>query len=122
MAGVVEAGIAESRRGKVRLFTRDELEPEWDPVGDKRLTVWEVTQQMIDRLESGEREAGELLRKVGGGMGGRARRLAYLLYQIADRKGWSADAVAYNGLIQSWHDIARYAVTGAPVAQTFEGM
>ena len=44
VAGVVEAGIAESRRGKVRLFTRDELEPEWDPVGDKRLTVWEVTQ------------------------------------------------------------------------------
>ena len=55
-------------------------------------------------------------------MGDRARRLAYLLYQIADRQGWSADAVAYNGLIQSWHDIARHAVTGAPVAQTFEGM
>ena len=43
VAGVVESGIAESRGGKVRLYARSELESEWDPVEDRRLTVWELT-------------------------------------------------------------------------------
>ena len=124
VAGVVDAGIAESRAGKVRLYTRDELNPQWDPVADKRLTVWEVAQHLIDRLEQGsEVEAGDLLRRVGVGIGDRARRLAYLLYQIADREGRASDAAAYNGLIQAWHDIARRATAvQTPTAATFEGM
>ena len=122
VTGVVQAGIAESRAGKVRLFTRKELDEDWDPLKDKRLTVWEVAQHLIARLDYSESEAADLLRKVGGGMGDRARRLAYLLYQIADRKGWSDDAVAYNGLIRAWHDISRLAAGPSPVAQTFEGM
>ena len=120
--GVVQAGIAESQAGKVRLLTRDELDEEWDPLTDKRLTVWEVAQQLIARLEYSEMTAGDLLQKVGGGVGDRARRLTYLLYQIADRKGWASDAVAYNGLIRAWHDIARQAATDpSPMAPTFEG-
>ena len=123
VSGVVQAGIAELKAGKVRLITRDELDEEWDPLTDRRLTVWEVAQHLIARLDDSETEAAELLRKVGGGVGDRARRLAYLLYQIADRKGRSDDAVAYNGLIRAWHDIARLAAAGqGPVAQTFEGM
>ena len=123
VAGVVQAGIAASKAGKVRLMTRDELDEEWDPLTDRRLTVWEVAQHLIARLDDSETEAAELLRKVGGGIGDRARRLAYLLYQIADRKGRSDDAVAYNGLIRAWHDIERLAAAGkGPVAQTFEGM
>ena len=117
--GVVRAGIIDSRAGKVRLLTRDALDEEWDPITDRRLTVWMVAQQMIARLDHGEDEAADLLRKVGGGMGDRARRLTYLLYQIADRKGRSEDAVAYNGLIQAWHHIARRAAAReGPVEQT----
>ena len=122
VTGVVQAGIAESRAGKVRLFTRKELDEDWDPLKDKRLTVWEVAQHLIARLDYSESEAADLLRKVGVGMGDRARRLAYLLYQIADRKGWSDDAVAYNGLIRAWHDISRLAAGPSPVVQAFEGM
>ena len=122
-AGVVQAGIVESKAGKVRLFSRDELDEEWDPLKDRRLTVWQVAQQLIARLEYSETDAADLLRKVGGGMGDRARRLAYLLYQIADRKGRSEDAVAYNGLIRAWHDIEHIAAADqGPVAQTLEGM
>jgi len=121
--GIVQAGIAESKAGKVRLFTRDELDEEWDPLKDRRLTVWQVVQQLITRLDYSEIEAADLLRKVGGGMGDRARRLAYLLYQVADRKGRSEDAVAYNGLVRAWHDIERRAAARqGPVAQVFEGM
>ena len=84
--------------------------------------MWKVAQQLIAHLDYSETAAADLLRKVGGDMGDRARRLSYLLYQIADRKGWSDDAVAYNGLIRAWHDIARLASGPSPVAQTFEGM
>ena len=119
--GVVRAGIAESRAGKVRLFPRDELDEDWHPLMDKRLTVWQVAQHLLARLKDSEMTAADLLRTVGGGVGDRARRLAYLLYQIANRKGWTDDAVAYNGLIQSWHDIERLAsASQGPVAQTFD--
>ena len=120
--GVVRAGVAESQGGKVRLLARERADDEWDPTNDSRLTVWKVAQQLAARLEDGEAHAADLLRAVGGGVGDRARRLAYLLYQIADRKGRSEDAVAYNGLVQTWHDIARLAGPPDPVAQTLEGI
>lgn len=123
VAGIIQAGIVESRAGKVRLLTRDELDGVWDPLIDKRLTVWEVAQHLIARLDHSETSAADLLRVVGGGMGDRARRLAYLLYQKADRKGRSADAVAYNSLIRAWHDIAALAASErGPAAQTLEGI
>ena len=123
VAGVVHAGIADLKAGKVRLVARDELDEEWNPLTDKRITVWEVAQHLIARLDSSEDDAADLLQKVGGGMGDRARRLAYLLFQIADQKGWSGDAVAYNRLIGSWHDIERRAaIPQGPVAQTLEGI
>ena len=107
----------------MRLITRDELDEEWDPITDRRLTVWEVAQHMIARLDDTESEAADLLRKVGGGMGDRARRLIYLLYQIADRKGWASDAGAYNRIIRAWHHIERVAAARqGPVAQTLEGI
>jgi putative DNA methylase len=39
---------------------------DWDPTKDKRLTAWEVTQQLIRVLEQkGEKGAAGLLAKVG---------------------------------------------------------
>jgi putative DNA methylase len=38
-----------------------------------------------------------------------ARALAYRLYSIADRKGWSDEARAYNALVVSWPEITRLA-------------
>ena len=116
--GVVEAGVAESKGGKVRLLRRDELDQEWDPRTDRRLTVWEITQHLIVRMEQSERRAGELLAKVGGGMSDQARHLAYLLYQVADSKGATEDAVAYNGLITAWESISQEARRAQGPTQT----
>lgn len=116
--GVVEAGVAESKGGKVRLLRRDELDPEWDPATDRRLTVWEIAQHLIARLDRGEARAGELLAKVGGGMSDQARHLAYLLYQVADSKGAAEDAVAYNGLVASWEGVSQEARKAQGPAQT----
>jgi len=117
---VVETGVATMAAGQVRLVDRAELPGEWDPRTDRRLSVWEVTQHLIARLAQGEEPAADLLRKVGVGMGERARQLGYLLYQVADGKGWSKEAVAYNGLGQAWPSIAQLATDGgarAPVQQ-----
>ena len=42
VAGMVEAGILESKRGKVRLLRPEELPDDWDPATDPRLTAWEI--------------------------------------------------------------------------------
>nr|WP_315889737.1 hypothetical protein [Kovacikia minuta] len=39
-----------------------------------------------------------------------ARDLAYRLYSICDRKGWTQEAIAYNSLVISWSEIARLAL------------
>lgn len=109
VSGVVQAGIAAQLDGNVRLLERDELDPGWDPALDGRLTVWEVAQHLIARLGESETAAADLLRQVGPGVGERARQLAYLLYQIADRKGWASEAVAYNSLVQAWPELTRLA-------------
>jgi putative DNA methylase len=60
--GVAKAGILRSVAGKVRLLPRSELPVDWDPASDKRLCVWEATQQLIKRLEAGgEDKAANLL-------------------------------------------------------------
>ena len=109
VSGVVQAGIATQRDGKVRLLDRNELDGAWDPTVDGRLTVWEVTQHLIAHLNQSETSAADLLRRVGAGVGERARLLAYLLYQVADRKGWTTEAVAYNSLVQAWPELTRLA-------------
>jgi putative DNA methylase len=117
VAGMERAGILVSRAGKVRLLRRDELAEGWDPAADARLTVWEVTQQLIRRLdEQGEASAAELLRRVGG-LGETARELAYRLYAICERKGWAQEALGYNALVVAWPEVARLASGGSEPTQ-----
>jgi putative DNA methylase len=47
-----------------------------------------------------------------------ARELAYRLYALCERKKRAAEALAYNGLVQSWPEITRLAREGGrPQAQ-----
>ena len=120
VAGVVAAEVAESKGGKVRLLTRDELDPEWDPTEDRRLTVWEITQHLVARQGRSDAQAGALLARAGPGLGDYARRLAYRLYKEANGTGRTEDAVAYNSLIVSWNNILQHArEADAPAQQTF---
>ena len=110
VSGLVGAGFLKAGAGKVRLLKREELDSTWDPVTDTRLTIWEVTQYLILRLEKdGESGAAELLRRVGAGAGETARELAYRLYQTCERKKWAEEARSYNGLVVSWPEIQRLA-------------
>jgi putative DNA methylase len=119
--GLEEAGVLFLRAGKVRLLRRDELPEDWDPVADRRPTVWEATQHLVRRLEmGGEEAAAELLRRLGG-FGETARELAYRLYTTCDRKGWAQDALAYNALVVAWPEIARL-VVGTPEAEAQQSL
>jgi putative DNA methylase len=119
--GMEEAGVLHSRAGKVRLLNREEMSDGWDPAADWRVTVWEITQHLIKRLEEGGEEASaELLHRVGG-LGEAARALAYRLYTTCERKGWTQEALSYNALIVAWPEIARR-VAGTPEAEAQQAL
>jgi putative DNA methylase len=112
VAGMVEAGILESRRGRVRLLRPEELPADWDPATDPRLTAWEIVHHLIRALASGgEAAAAALVAKLGA-KAEIARELAYRLYTLCERKKRAAEALAYNGLVQSWPEIVRLAREG----------
>jgi putative DNA methylase len=120
VAGMVEAGIVESKRGKVHLLRPDELPADWDPATDPRLTAWETVHHLIRALESGGESAAAALVAKLGARAEIARELAYRLYVVSERKKRAAEALAYNGLVQSWPEIARLAqaAQAATVAQS----
>jgi putative DNA methylase len=119
VAGMVDAGILESKRGRVRLLRPEDLPADWDPAEDGRLTSWEVVHQLIRVLGSGgESATAELVAKLGA-RAEVARELCYRLYTLCERKKRAAEALAYNGLVQSWPEITRLAREGAkPQAAT----
>ncbi|MDQ7784165.1 MAG: DUF1156 domain-containing protein [Desulfomonilaceae bacterium] len=116
--GLVEAGIVSAGGGKVRLVKREELPADWDPATDNRLTIWEATQHLIRALDKhGESGAADLLCKLGGALGENARELSYRLHKICERKGWSSEALAYNGLVLAWPELTKLAQTGLRAEQ-----
>ncbi len=109
VSGMVEAGILESKSGKVRMLKPAELPTNWDPAQDERLTVWEIVHHLIRVLESGgETAAAELVAKLGS-KADTARELAYRLYVLCERKKRASEALSYNALVQSWPEIMRLA-------------
>jgi hypothetical protein len=42
-----------------------------------------------------------------GGLGDTARDLAYRMYHVAERKGWTDEARSYNALVVAWTDLSR---------------
>ncbi len=107
--GLKDAGVIQGGGGKVRLKSRAELhldDPDWDPRADPHYTTWELTQYLARMLlEEGDEAAGRLM-AIAGPRTDAARDLAYRLYNICERKGWSQEALAYNALGASWLEIA----------------
>ena len=117
--GLAEAGVVESGSGEVRLLRWQEMNPEWNPAVDKRISVWEALHQLIRALnQSGESETGRLLAQCSALASG-IRILAYRLYTLCERKGWADDARAYNEFIVAWPNIEQ-ASMNAPVQRRME--
>jgi len=106
--GMIEAGLVQAGRGKVRLLKPEELTADWSPLADTRLTVWETVHHLVRRLEQGEQAAAELLGQLGS-RAETARELAYRLYTICERSKRAQEALAYNSLVQSWPEMLKLA-------------
>jgi putative DNA methylase len=109
MNGLVADGIVEVKGNQVRLFRPEELPADWDPVKDKRLTVWEMTHHLIRvyvHEKKGDAATAELLRKLGS-KSEVARDLAYKLFTVCESKKRSQEAQAYNELVMGWPELTR---------------
>ena len=97
---VKQAGIVESAAGKVRLLTREELDPE----ADHPPSVWRTCQLLIHALETyGAEVAAAIMRRIGPAAG-EARELAYHLYDLCETRRQDArEASAYSALISDWN-------------------
>ena len=107
--GLQRAGVLAGGKGKVRLTRRDELDPDWNPATDRRITDWEGAQHLTRSLTAerggGVAEAARLVLGMGAERAEKARALAYRLYSLAERKRWTDEAHAYNILVTSWPQI-----------------
>ena len=109
--GLKEAGILDKKSpgGKVRLLRPKDLSGDWDPTTDTRLTAWEMVHHLIRVLEEGGESAAAILVAKLGAKAEVARELCYRLYTLCERKKRAQEALAYNGLVQSWPEIMRLA-------------
>jgi putative DNA methylase len=82
---------------------------------------WEATQHLIQTLDKqGETGAAILLAQLGD-KGEICRDLAYRLYVICDRQGWTQDAISYNSLVTSWSEISRLALMEQQSEKVLQG-
>ena len=112
-----------SARGRTRLLARAEYSADWDPAKDRRDPRLGGDSRLVQvLLTDGEAAAGDLLARLGG-LGDTARDLAYRMYHVAERKGWTEEARAYNALVVAWTDLARGAESArsAQPAQAISG-
>lgn len=102
-------GLVYAEKGVVHLLERTEL-PE---LKVSRLTadrcLWMVMQYLIQSMDTGGIEACARLVVEFSASAERARDLAYRLFSLAERKGWNAEAYAYNSFVVAWPDIQQKA-------------
>jgi putative DNA methylase len=117
VAGLVEAGILESKRGRVRLLRPEELPADWDPTQDPRLSAWEMVHHLIRAHDTGGDPAAAALVQALGDRAETARELAYRLYSLCERRKRASEAGPYNALVQAWPDLLRLAQGGPGLTQ-----
>lgn len=108
IAELERGGIFTTAGGKGRLLSIRELDAEWDPASDSRLSIWEATLRLAALLESkGIEKVAELVAKLPAAIPLSAiKELGFLLFHEAERKGDGADAQALNALVTSWGDVS----------------
>ena len=108
IAELQRGGIFTTAGGKGRLLSIRELDAQWDPASDLRLSIWEATLRLAALLESkGIEKVSELVAKLPAAIPLSAiKELGFLLFHEAERKGDGADAQALNALVTSWGDVS----------------
>ena len=120
--GLERAGVLSSRAGKVRLLSVRDIPDFYDPTTDDRTSEWEICLHLAKRLQDrGADEAARLMAAARDVVDlDDVKELAYLLYSIAEKKGWAETALLFNNLGTSWTDLedASRRVTGGGSGQS----
>ena len=96
-------GVLYAKAGVVHLLERADL-PERVDINESN--IWLLTQQLTHAMTKGGVEAcAKIVADIFGSNAESAKDLAYRLYTIAERKGWTEEAYAYNALVVAWPDI-----------------
>jgi putative DNA methylase len=105
--GLEHAGVLRSRGGRVRLLSVLDIPYDYNPGLDDRLSEWEIVLHLAKRLaEQGGEAAAQFMAAARIMVDLDAvRELAYLLFSVAEKRGWAETARLFNGLGTSWSDL-----------------
>lgn len=121
VSAMERGGILSARAGKVQLYRPADLPHDYDVSADKHTSAWEALQHTIRIQETkGIPAAGAFLHEASRRSDGAVdldlvKELAYLLFQVAEKNGWTKDAISFNGIATSWSELLDSGRTAAPV-------
>ena len=110
------SGVLTSGGGRVGLIAPADLPDDYDPRTDDHISHWEVVLNLARTLDRrGIDEAGRILAAAAErGLGADIlQSLAYRLYSLAEKHGWTEAGLLFNALGGSWPEIAAAARTAA---------
>jgi putative DNA methylase len=105
------SGILTARAGRVELYRPSGLASDYDVRTDTQTSAWEALHHAIRVLEAtGITAAGLFLQTASRRADGAVdlnlvKELAYLVFQVAEKNGWSKDAQSFNDIATSWGDL-----------------
>jgi putative DNA methylase len=122
VAMLERGGIFRAAAGKARLIEPSEMSKGWNPADDKEISVWEVAVRLGHALlTEGTDQASIWMRESSSRVDLDAvKELAYLMYSVSERKGWTEAAMLFNALGTSWSDVAG-AARAVPLSVSKQG-
>jgi putative DNA methylase len=112
---LVRDGILTSAAGKVTLLAPVALPEDYDVLEDDRVGVWEALHHLLAILDrDGLQTAGAFLASAQSRPDGAVdfelvKELTFLLFSIAEKNGWTQDALAFNTVATAWPEIVQAA-------------
>ena len=110
---LVRDGILTSTAGKVTLLSPAAMPEVYDVLDDDRVGIWEALHHLIAVLDrEGLQAAGAFVARAQARPDGAidfelVKELAFLLFSIAEKNGWTQDALAFNTVATAWPEIVQ---------------
>lgn len=120
LGALERGGIFQARGGKARLLSPSELDGQWNPEADDRISIWEATVRLAAVMnKDGVERTAQLLAQAQSRISPDSiKELGFLLFHEAEKQHHTEDALLFNGLVTAWADITGKArrLAGAPTA------
>jgi putative DNA methylase len=115
ITGLERGGVLKQGGGKVKLLSVPELPDSYNPLDDERTSEWEICLHLAKALKDQGADGAARLMAAARGVPGidldDVKELAYLLYSIAEKKGWAETALLFNNMGTLWTDLEKLAQT-----------